>query len=146
MSSKQPTIRHKKVVELLVDNGGNNPKSMGEILGAAGYSDAIIHTPSKVTGAAGFQLAMEQAGITDEKLSKVMTEGLDATKYGEADYSVRHKYLETSLRVKGLVRADTEGNTYNTFIQSNTINPNAPKARALADDVLAMLLEKTKAK
>lgn len=65
---------------------------------------------------------MEKVGITDELLAQKAKEGLDATKVISAtiiagkqteagsqtndfidvpDYNVRHKYLETSLRLKG---------------------------------------------
>lgn len=58
---------------------------------------------------------MEKAGVTDEKLTTVIKEGLDARKAVvmgkdsqesfvdvQPDYAVRHKYLETALRVKGI--------------------------------------------
>jgi hypothetical protein len=156
MSAKQPTLRQKKVVEILVENGSKSiterPKSLGGILREAGYSEAVATVPSKVTGAAGFQLALERAGIDDDRLTKVIDEGLKADRpWGKdgdiyADHSVRHKFLETSLRIKGLVKGEEANNTYNTFIQNNTINPNAPNAKRLVAETLDILMEKTKAK
>lgn len=48
--------------------------------------------------------------ISDDKLEQVLNEGLDATKTivadgsmsMEADYSTRHKYLDTAAKIKGL--------------------------------------------
>ena len=50
--------------------------------------------------------------IPDDKLSKVLLEGLDAgrqTQEGiDPDYAVRHKYLDTALKLKGSY--DEKGN------------------------------------
>lgn len=153
MSTKGPTLRQKKAVEILVANDSKGKaSSIAETLRSVGYSESIARVPNKVTGATGFQLAMEQAGITDDRLTKVMNEGLEADrpwgKDGEiyADHSVRHKFLETSLRIKGLQKADDANNVYNTFIQNNTINPNAPNAKQLATETLEVLMARTKAK
>ena len=149
MSTRQPTIRQKKAVELLVENvrntNKNETKSMGEILQQSGYSKAISEAPTKVTQSVGFQLAMEQAGITDEKLTRVLDEGLLATKRGEPDYSVRHKYLETAVKLKGHLNAQsTTGNTYNTFVQQNNYDPNIPENKDLVIDMTEYLMQKTK--
>jgi hypothetical protein len=153
MSAKQPTVRQKRVVEILVENDGKaKPRSIGGILKEVGYSDAIVKTPSKVTGAAGFQLALVQAGIDDARLIRVIEEGLQADRpWGKdgdihPDYGVRHKYLETSLRLKGLVKADETNNTYNTFVQQNNINPNSIDSKELVGNMVDYLMEQTRAK
>ena len=60
----------------------------------------------------------------------------------------RHDALKLAYDLKGKVvkSKDPVGDTYNTFIQQNNINPNAPKAKALVDDTLDMLMKKTSRK
>lgn len=60
----------------------------------------------------------------------------------------RHDALKLAYDLKGKVTQGKEptGDTYNTFIQQNNINPNAPKAKALVDDTLDMLMKKTSRK
>ena len=60
---------------------------------------------------------MEKAGITDEKLTKKLDEGLEASKEGGTDYITRHRYLETALRLKGY----NAGDAPNINIQNNVI-------------------------
>jgi len=69
--------------------------------------------------------------------------------YFVADHQTRLKAVKLGYEVKGQLTkndrpADAGGNTYNTFIGNNTINPNAPKARELADETIKILMEKTK--
>jgi len=150
MSSKQPTIKQKKAVDMLLENvKDKKPKPTSAILTQAGYGKIALQ-PGRVTGATGFQKALLDAGVTDDKLTKVIDEGLAAKKlWGKnaieyPDYSVRHKFLETSLRIKGLIKDDTTGNIYNTYVQQNNVNPNAPEAKELVSDMVAMLMAKTK--
>lgn len=101
------------------------PQPTGEILKEVGYSESVSESPSLVTKSKGFQQLLEDAGVTDEKLAEVMNEGLSATKAVvmgtkseesfvdiQPDYAIRHKYLETSLKVKGLQQTGTGGNTF----------------------------------
>ena len=114
------TIKQKKAMRNLVENGGNVSKAMRD----ASYSIETAKTPSKLTKSKGFQELLEK-GVTDKHLIKSLKEGLKATKHqgvggmvlklggkGKGsishtdvevpDYAVRHKYLETGLRLKGL--------------------------------------------
>ena len=61
------------------------------------------------------------------------------------DYAVRHKYLETSLRIKGLVKED-KSDTYNTFIQQNKVDVNSVDSKKLVDMTVDYLMEMTKDK
>jgi len=65
---------------------------------------------SKKLKSKGFSTILDRAGVTDSLLADVMKEGLGATKVQTSptepdrnveDYGVRHKYLETALKVKG---------------------------------------------
>lgn len=48
--------------------------------------------------------------IPDDKLHNVMMEGLDATYKEEPDFGVRHKYLDTALKIKGVYGDDESKN------------------------------------
>lgn len=155
------TPKQRLAAEKYLENlRAENPKLLSEVLKEAGYSDTMSTTPSQVTNSKGFLQVLEEAGVTDNKLSQVMAEGLAATKAVvmgikseesfvdvQPDYAIRHKYLETALKTKGLVNKDDPGgNTYNTFIQQNNLNPNAPEAKTLVDNTLEMLMKQTKRK
>lgn len=105
------TIKQQKALAKIVENGGNVSKAMRDV----GYSVNTAKTPQKLTESKAFIEYMEKAGVTDEKLTTVIKEGLDARKAVvmgkdsqesfvdvQPDYAVRHKYLETALRVKGI--------------------------------------------
>ena len=124
------TTRQKLAVSKLVENGGNITKALKQ----ADYSPNTIKTPSKVTKSKGFRELMEKMGISDEKLAKRLDEGLDATKAVvmgvksedsfvdiQPDFAIRHKYIETALKLKGHVE-----NTPFAGINVNFIN-NVPR-------------------
>ena len=48
--------------------------------------------------------------IPDDKLHNVLMEGLDAESNEKPDYAIRHKYLDTSLKLKGLYEPDEQKN------------------------------------
>lgn len=68
-----------------------------------------------------------QEALPDDLLAKVHLQGLDATDEGIPDYAVRHKYLDSAYKLKGLYAPD----------KSISLNVNAditdPKAKELAD-------------
>lgn len=70
--------------------------------------------------------------------------------YFIADHKMRLDAVKLGYTVKGQITKNDRvpdaptGNTYNTFIGNNTINPNTPKAKELADETLRILMEKTK--
>lgn len=112
------TSKQQKALAKIVENGGNVSKAMRDV----GYSVNTAKTPQKLTESKAFIEYMEKAGVTDEKLTTVIKEGLDARKAVvmgkdsqesfvdvQPDYAVRHKYLETALRVKGI--GQDKGNT-----------------------------------
>lgn len=108
------SAKQKKALAILVESGGKTP--VGRAMVEAGYSPATAKTPQKLTESKAFSQIMEEAGITDIKLSEVLKDGLEATKAVvmgkesaesfvdvQPDYAIRHKYLETGLKMKGLV-------------------------------------------
>lgn len=66
----------------------------------------------------------------------------------------RHDALKLAYDLKGFLNKKDTGNdptlpgstTYNTFIQQNNFDPNAPEARDVVDMTLESLMENTKAK
>lgn len=103
-----------------------------------------------------FPLAMSDEEITE------LVESVGGTvrkfKHGEtathvwfwaANTKARQDALKLAYDVRGkLGKRDTpsEGDTYNTFIQQNNINPNTPSARELVESSLDMLMQQTKRK
>lgn len=133
----------------------------------AGYSPHTAVAPQKnLISQPGFQELMEKAGVTDAQIAERLADGLDAMSYikvervegvGKSrikteevravpDLNIRHKYLETAVKLKGHEKFVPQpvGDTYNTFIQQNNVNPNAPDAKELAAKTLAFLMEQTK--
>ncbi len=116
------TERQKKAIAKIVENGGNVSKAMKE----AGYSNAMVNNPQRLTTSQAFQEFMVKAGVTDEKLTEVLRDGLSANKVIvmgkessesfvdiQPDHPTRHKFLETALKIKGIGRdADASGNTF----------------------------------
>lgn len=75
--------------------------SVSKAMTKAGYGPGYAKNPQQLTRTKSFKEILEKAGITDNKLAKRLNEGLGATIKGDPDYNVRHKYVETSLRLKG---------------------------------------------
>lgn len=103
------TMRQKMAFDNLLENKGSVSQAMRD----AGYPRTTAKNPQQLTESKGWAELLEQY-LPDSLLTKVHVEGLGATKYesrltgkGEseivevADFSVRHKYLETGLKVKG---------------------------------------------
>lgn len=123
VSFKQPTTKQIVTFKESVENGGNVTKAMKE----AGYKPSTINNPSNVTESEGWLFLLE-AYAPDVKLAIKLDEGLSATKQIGArkivqgaragheikvdastdsddfieveDYAIRHKYLETALKLK----------------------------------------------
>ncbi len=101
--------KQRTIVKGLKD--GKEPK---EVLKSVGYSDNYIRTDGKKliqkpAIQSTLAIIMENTGITDEFLAGKLKEGMDSTKiHGVGkdsqivdDMPTRHKYLETSLKLKG---------------------------------------------
>ena len=87
-----------------VENGGNITQAMRD----AGYSEATINNPSNLTQSKGWQELIEEH-LPDDLLARVTKEGLGAGRETtneegrtvvHPDFAVRHRYLETALKVK----------------------------------------------
>ena len=121
------TIKQKKAIEKVVENGGNVSRAMIDV----GYSPATAKTPQKLTESKAWIQLMEEY-IPDDKLLVKHEEALEATKQIGAqilidkdgktiskenegmievpDHVVRLKAVELGYRVKGKLRPE-EGAT-----------------------------------
>lgn len=123
MADTLPTIRQKQVFKDVV-----NGSTISGAMVKHGYSPSTAKRTNKITNTKGWEYLVNKH-LSDEKLAKVHSEGLAATKYesrltgkGESeivevpDYSVRHKYLDTGYKVKK-VYSDTTTNNTAIFVQ-----------------------------
>lgn len=137
------TTKQKLVIGKMVEYGRNDqPYTLGGILVEAGYSSNTALAPTKVTRSKGFQELAEEY-LPDDFLLEALQEDIK-TKKGN-----RHKELDLAFKVKGKLTPNPDapaGNTYNTFIQQNNLNPNTPDAKTLVDNTLEMLMNQTKRK
>jgi hypothetical protein len=110
---QHPTIKQKKAIKLMVENGGNVSRAMID----AGYSPATAKNPQKLAKSKTWNELMDQY-FPEDLLTKVQEEGLRATRVISAvntnkdangattdfievpDYPTRHKYLETGLKLR----------------------------------------------
>jgi hypothetical protein len=103
------TLRQKKAIKH-IEEGDSVSKAMKK----AGYAPSTAKNPDHLTKSLAFKEVLESVGITDLKLGERLNEGLDATKAVvmgvkseesfvdvQPDFMARHKYIETSLKLKG---------------------------------------------
>ena len=114
----------------VVVKGSSLTKAMIKV----GYSPSTAKRTNKLTRTDGWQELLDKY-IPEKSLMKVQKQGLKAGRRFHkiigrdengkplykveivADYSTRHKYLETGLKLRGKLRNDEpEGNTYNIVV------------------------------
>lgn len=108
------TTRQKALIEKLTENSMKGKiEPIGKTMFELGYTKNTSNQPIKIIQGRGFQALMEKAGITDELLNNVLKDGLQAEKcvysFGkivniEKDHYARHRFLDTALKVKGVLR------------------------------------------
>ncbi len=121
------TLKQKKAMQKVLENGGNVAKAMREV----GYSPSSVDNPSVLTRSKAWEELLSEY-LPDELLTRKLEEGLEAMKQLSAriiikkgataseidgelqgansrtddfveveDLQTRHKYLETALKIKG---------------------------------------------
>lgn len=149
-----PRVR-KAFKAIMANEVAEKPKGLGTILREVGYSNSTALRPTEVTKSASFQYLMERAGITDDLLSIKLKEGLEAhkpyNKDGDTlpDYSTRHKYLDTALKLKGIQDTPGTGNQgliLNQQINQTNLDPNSTEAQEIINNTLDILMKQTLAK
>lgn len=104
----------------------------------------------------------EHTALTDDEITAMLQEVGGTVRRIVHGRTARHVYfwvsndkarqdaLKLAYDIKGKLgkRADDPGagNTYNTFIQNNTMNPNTPSSKQLVDATLDVLMQQTKRK
>ena len=129
----QKSLKTKLKEKALVQRIKDKPlEPLKEHLKAVGYGLSTQNQPNIVTQRPSFIQLLEESGITDQKLTSKLDEGLEATKlviYGQEvieppDHNSRHKYLETALKLKGHLTNNTniaiQANDYKLIIDDNT--------------------------
>ena len=106
-----PTEKQKKAFKEIVENGRNK----GDAMVRAGYSAHTAIAPTKLTNSKGWQELLDKY-LPEDDLAKIHNEGLKASKKvyknnnktgkvenvgKEADFGVRHKYLDTAYKLRG---------------------------------------------
>ena len=86
-----PTERQKNAFNNVVGNGGNVSQAMRD----AKYSENTINTPQKLTDSRGFQILLEEAGLTDNFLNRCLYEDIKEKKAN------RKAELELAFKLKG---------------------------------------------
>ena len=68
------TIRQKKALNKIVENGGNVSKAMRDV----GYSPATAENPSKLLDSKGFMQLMDEKGLTDDLIINSLRDDIEA--------------------------------------------------------------------
>ena len=139
----KPTQKQQLVFSMLSENiRSGNVKPIGQVLLDAGYSQSVANSPTRVTHTKGFQELLEEY-LPDNLLLDALTQDIK-NKPGN-----RHRELTLALQIKGKLKQAEDGigggNTYNTFVQQNNLNPNTPDAKTLVESSLDLLMNQTKA-
>ena len=121
------TLKERRFVKELINNGGNKVQAALVAYDTDNYKSAtrIAHENTEKLRMPDI---MEQEGLTDTCLVTVLKDGLVAMRRStsftepdqiDPDFGIRHKYLETALKLKGHMKLE-EGatNNYLQFIQT----------------------------
>lgn len=120
------TLKQKLAFKEVGVNGGIISKAMVK----AGYASSTSKRTDKLTQRKGWKELVDKF-ISDEKLAKVHSEGLEAVTYyteglgkGETvlvekpDFAVRHRYLDTGYKIRGRLNPEVErATTVNNYTQ-----------------------------
>lgn len=144
-----PTIKQKRAAKLVIENETiDKPLTGGQIVENSGYGVSMKKNPQVVLNSEGVKEAIKSFAdrIDDDKIEKVLNEGLEANKiisanitYGDADektndfievpdHAVRHKFFDSAVKIKGLYAPDKSVNV------NIDIDTASPEARALAEE------------
>ena len=112
MKSANPRI--KRVFTKKLESVG---KPLGQIMREEGYADNTADNPQRVTETKSWEMLLEEY-LPDDLLTKTAQEGLKATQVKTSftepdkvipDYSVRQRYLETTLKMKKKIGEEDKG-------------------------------------
>jgi predicted transcriptional regulator len=99
-------IRDKSLVKSLVKHGGNTTLVAKE----RGVSQQAICQAVKRPGVQKTITEwLDKVGASDLKVAKAIDAGLEAKKKDKADHTVRHRYVETALKLRGHLKQEDSG-------------------------------------
>jgi hypothetical protein len=109
----KPTQRHKRLAAEVIENTTRTkPLTRKQLLTLSGYSASTADaTPSKPFTSQGFQVALREAGATEDKMARVVNEAMDANagawfkgEYHEstsADHAIRLRAADQLAELTG---------------------------------------------
>lgn len=98
------TIKQRKALDRIVENGGNVSRAMMEV----GYSPMTAKTPQKLTESIGFRELCEERGLTEEFLVDALVEDIEKKPQN------RKAELELGLKILGKLSDTPQAN--NTLV------------------------------
>jgi len=110
---KKPKLRIKRVFAKVLENRGCD---IGKAMLEEGYAPNTAKNPMNITESKSWEMLLEKE-LPDELLTDVAKDGLRATMVKTSltepdrtlpDYSVRQRYLETALKMKGRLISKVE--------------------------------------
>lgn len=111
LNENMATIKQKKALNALVENGGNISQAMI----AADYSLNTAHTPQKLTESQGFQELLEENGFTDDFLIKALREDIEKKPQN------RIAELSLGFKIKGRLSDNPVGTQNNLIVLASEI-------------------------
>lgn len=101
--TKRPpkTVKERKYVQEYIKTG-NATQAVKNAYNPKDHQSALVMA-NNLTHKIDISQAIDRAGLTDEKLVKLLEDGMvnPMTADGRKDYAIRHKYLETAFKLKG---------------------------------------------
>lgn len=103
------TIKQKKALDNMVENGGNASKAMRD----AGYSPKTAENPDKLTQSKGYMELLDELGLTDEFIANALREDIAM----KPQNRVQELALAAKLRGRGKDSIDitTAGESVNPY-------------------------------
>lgn len=117
-------------------------KSKKDYMAAAAAASRLLKDVKVLTR---INQLLEMRGLNDQFVDKQ----LEFLITQDADFKTKISAIKEYNQLKKRTGSSEQpppqgGNTYNTFIQQNTIDPNSPQARKLVESQMRVLLEQTK--
>lgn len=92
------TLKQKKALAIMVENGGNASRAMRE----AGYSPKTAENPDKLTKSKGFREIADEVGLTDNFILKALQEDISKKKQN------RQPELQLAAKIKGMLKDNVD--------------------------------------
>ena len=106
-----PTVKQKKAINNIVENGGNISKAMRD----AGYSEQTAKTPQKLTESVGFKEQLAEYGLTESLITIALVEDIKIKKQN------RKPELELGAKILGMVVDKKDFTTLGDKLENNIV-------------------------